>query len=331
MVRLSRRSRLQQLFPGDSVALREVGLRDGLQLVSQYPTTEQKRRWLEQERAAGVRSFEVGSFLPVSRFPQFADVREIISHARTLPDTYVAGLTLNERGVADAMAESVDEIIFVLSASEAHSQANTRRSREEAVAMLGRITDQAQAVGDPAPWVSAGIAMAFGCSLSGDVPSDEVLRMVDACVEAGADMVALADTVGYAGPKQVGELVSAVRARIGDMPLGVHLHDTRGMAIANAAAALDNGANMLDSALGGLGGCPFAPGATGNVVFEDLVFLCESMGFRTGIDLDSLVRVREVLSEAMPQEALYGGVARSGLPKSAFWEAHSRTYEQTGA
>src|SRR5690606_26388061 len=155
MVRLSRRSRLQQLFPGDSVALREVGLRDGLQLVSQYPTTEQKRRWLEQERAAGVRSFEVGSFLPVSRFPQFADVREIISHARTLPDTCVAGLTLNERGVADAMAESVDEIIFVLSASEAHSQANTRRSREEAVAMLGRITDQAQAVGDPAPWVSA--------------------------------------------------------------------------------------------------------------------------------------------------------------------------------
>ena len=283
MAEVSRRTRLQQLFPGDSVALREVGLRDGLQVVSQYPSTDQKRRWLEQERAAGVRSFEVGSFLPASRFPQFADVRELIAHARTLPDTYVAALTLNERGVADAMAEAVDEMIFVLSASEAHSQANTRRSREDAVAMLGRITDQVEAAGDSAPWVSAGIAMAFGCSLSGDVPADEVLRMVDACVEAGADMIALADTVGYAGPKQVGELVSMVRRRIGDTPLGVHLHDTRGMAIANAAAALDNGANMLDGALGGLGGCPFAPGATGNVVFEDLVFLCESMGFTTGL------------------------------------------------
>src|SRR5690606_8762235 len=234
MAEHARLHRLQCQFPTNSVSLREVGLRDGLQLVSQYPTTDQKRRWLEQESAAGVKNFEVGSFLPATRFPQFADVRELIAHARTLPDTYVAALTLNERGAADAMAEVVDEMIFVVSASEAHSQANTRRSREEAIAMLRRIAGQASKVGDSAPFVSAGIAMAFGCSISGDVPADEVLSMVDACVEAGADMVALADTVGYAGPKQVGELVSAVRRRIGDMPLGGPLHDSQSMPIANA-------------------------------------------------------------------------------------------------
>jgi len=327
---ISRRERLMRQFPVGAVTLREVGLRDGLQMVRQYPSTQQKQQWLDREYAAGVRHFEIGSFLPASRFPQFADVREVIAHARKLPDTYLAALTLNERAAADAMTEPVDEMIFVVSASEAHSQANTRRSRAEAVAMLQRIcttVKTAQADGASTPFVSAGIAMAFGCSLAGDVQPDEVLRLVDECMEAGADYIALADTVGYAGPRQVADLVTAVRRRIGDLPLGVHLHDTRGMAIANAAAALDAGANMLDGSLAGLGGCPFAPGATGNVVFEDLVFLCESMGFRIGVDIDSLIQVRQILSEAMPQEPLYGGLARAGLPKSQNWRAPSGASE----
>lgn len=315
----NRTNRLKHWFPADTVMLREVGLRDGLQLVTQFPTTSHKQQWLSQEYAAGVRSFEVGSFLPAARFPQFADVRDVISHARSLPDVYLAALTLNERGAADAVAAAVDEMVFVISASESHSQANIRRSRSDAVAMLAGICKQtkaAESADQPMPFVSAGIAMAFGCSLEGHVAVDEVLRMVDACVDAGADIIALADTVGYAGPRQVGELVAAVKRRIGNKPLGVHLHDTRGMAIANAAAALDNGATLLDGALAGLGGCPFAPGATGNVVFEDLVFLCETKGYNTGINLEALVHVREILSEAMPQEPLYGGLARSGLPKS---------------
>lgn len=334
MATSSRQERLVRQFPGGTVALREVGLRDGLQMVSQFPSTPQKLQWLEREYAAGVRNFEVGSFLPAARFPQFADVRDVIAHARKQPGTYLAALTLNERGVADAMAESVDEMVFVLSASEAHSQANTRRSRADAVAMLQRICATVKSVeteGQPAPYVSAGIAMAFGCSLAGDVHPDEVLRLVDESIEAGADIIALADTVGYAGPRQVAELVTAVRRRIGDTPLGVHLHDTRGMAIANAAAALDAGANMLDGALAGLGGCPFAPGATGNVVFEDLVFLCESMGFSVGIDIDGLIQVRQILSEAMPQEPLYGGLARAGLPKSGAWKAPSGASEAAPA
>jgi hydroxymethylglutaryl-CoA lyase len=164
------------------------------------------------------------------------------------------------------------------------------------------------------PLVNAAISMALGCSITGAVDPKEVLRLVDKCLEAGVDFVAIADTVGYAGPKQVGELSRAAVKLAGKKPICIHLHDTRGMGIANAAAALDEGVRILDGSLGGLGGCPFAPGATGNVVFEDLVFLCESKGFATGIDLDRLVAVRKILREEMPNEQLYGGLARAGLP-----------------
>src|SRR6185369_4226456 len=145
----------------------------------------------------------------------------------------------------------------------------------------------------------------------------EVLRLVDRCFEAGADAIGIADTVGYAGPKQVGALTKAAVSLAGAKPICVHLHDTRGMGIANAAAALDEGARILDGSLGGLGGCPFAPGATGNVVFEDLVFLCESKGFATGIDIEKLVAVREILKAEMPGELLYVGMGRAGLPRGA--------------
>jgi hydroxymethylglutaryl-CoA lyase len=164
------------------------------------------------------------------------------------------------------------------------------------------------------PIVSAAISMALGCSIVGPVDPKEVIRLAEQCYEAGADVVAVADTVGYAGPKAVGELTAAVVKIAGSRPVCVHLHDTRGMGIANASAALDSGARILDGSLGGLGGCPFAPGATGNVVFEDLVFLCESKGFATGIDVEKLVAVRSILREEMPGEALYGGLARAGLP-----------------
>src|SRR5438309_5893177 len=156
--------------------------------------------------------------------------------------------------------------------------------------------------------------MALGCSITGEVDPNEVIRLAGKLYEAGVDMVAVADTVGYAGPKQVGELTKAVVKIAGSKPVCVHLHDTRGMGIANASAALDAGARVLDGSLGGLGGCPFAPGATGNVVFEDLVFLCESKGFATGIDIDKLVAVRSILRSEMPKEPLYGGLARAGLP-----------------
>ncbi len=314
-------SRLKTIYPDARITLREVGLRDGLQLVRRFPDTAAKLEWLRQEYAAGVRMFEVGSFLPASRFPQFSDVREMVGAARALPGAHVAALTLNERGAEDALQANVDEMVFVLSATEGHSQANTRRSREQALALAGKIAAMRDAAGPEAPILTVGIAMAFGCSIEGDVQAAEVLRLVEASLAAGADVISLADTVGYAGPQEVAALMTAARKLTGDVPLAAHFHDTRGMAIANAAAALGAGVRILDGSLGGLGGCPFAPGASGNVVFEDMVFLCESMGLHTGIDIDRLVAVREILVRDMPEEELFGGLARSGLPRTQRWRA----------
>lgn len=306
-------SRAEEVYPESRVSLREVGLRDGLQLVKTFPSTSAKKRWLLDEYAAGVRHFEVGSFLPAKTFPQFADVREIAVTVSLLPGAHAIGLVLNERGADAAFASGVPEVGSVVSATEEHSQANARRSREAALANIRRLCELRDESAHK-PIVSAAISMALGCSIVGAVAPGEVLRLVEKCLEAGVDVVAIADTVGYAGPKQVGELTRAAVKLAGAKPVCVHLHDTRGMAIANAAAALDQGARILDGSLGGLGGCPFAPGATGNVVFEDLVFLCESKGFATGIDIEKLVKVRDILRAEMPDEPLYGGLARAGLP-----------------
>jgi hydroxymethylglutaryl-CoA lyase len=308
-------SRVQEVYPEHCVSLREVGLRDGLQLVKTFPSTPAKQRWVREEYAAGVRHFEVGSFLPTKTFPQFADVREIIESVASLPGAHGIALVLNERGANDALASAVAEIASVVSATEEHSQANANRSRAAAIANIRRLCELRDGSSHK-PIVHAAISMALGCSISGAVEPKEVLRLVEKCFEAGVDAVGIADTVGYAGPKQVGELTRAAVKLAAKKPICVHLHDTRGMGIANASAALDEGARILDGSLGGLGGCPFAPGATGNVVFEDLVFLCESKGFATGIDIEKLIAVRAILRAEIPNEPLYGGLARAGLPKA---------------
>lgn len=304
------------LYPAGKVVLREVGLRDGLQLVKAFPSTQAKQDWIRAEYAAGVRNFEVGSFLPATKFPQFADVLEMIATVDALPGAHPVALVLNERGAQNAIASGVAEIACVVSATEAHSQANTHRSRDTAIADVKRYCARRDA-SPHKPIVGVAISMAFGCSLTGNVDPDEVIRIVDRCLEAGVDSVGIADTVGFAGPKQVYELTARTVKHAGNLPVLVHLHDTRGMGIANASAALDAGARILDGSLGGLGGCPFAPGATGNIVFEDLVFLCESKGFATGIDIEKLLAVRSIPERAMPQETFYGALARAGLPHPA--------------
>jgi hydroxymethylglutaryl-CoA lyase len=306
-------SRVQDIYRNDRVSLREVGLRDGLQLVKTIPSTAAKQRWIRDEYAAGVRHFEVGSFLPAKTFPQFADVRDVVKTVAELPGAHGIALALNERGVNEALASGVAEIASVVSATEEHSHANANRSRERAIANVKRLCELRDASSHK-PVVNAAISMALGCSIVGPVDPNEVIRIAAKLYEVGVDMVAVADTVGYAGPKQVGDLTRAVVRLAGSKPVCVHLHDTRGMGIANASAALDAGARVLDGSLGGLGGCPFAPGATGNVVFEDLVFLCESKGFSTGIGIDRLIAVRAILRSEMPGEPLYGGLARAGLP-----------------
>jgi hydroxymethylglutaryl-CoA lyase len=306
-------TRIQEVYPDDQVSLREVGLRDGLQMVKTFPSTVAKQRWIRDEYGAGVRHFEVGSFLPAKTFPQFVDVRDMVKTVASLPGAHGVALTLNERGVNEALASGVAEVATVVSATEEHSHANAHRSRAEAIANVRRLCELRDASAHR-PLVNAAISMALGCSMTGAVDPKEVMRLVEKCLKAGVDFVAIADTVGHAGPRQVAELTKAIVKLSGKKPVCVHLHDTRGMGIANASAALDAGARILDGSLGGLGGCPFAPGATGNVVFEDLVFLCESKGFATGIDIDKLVAVRSILRSEMPNEALYGGLARAGLP-----------------
>lgn len=311
-------SAVSRIYPNDRVTLREVGLRDGLQLVKEWPGANAKREWLKKEYLAGVRYFEIGSFLPAQRFPQFADISEMISAVAQLDGAHSAALALNERGAADAFRSEVDEIVCVVSATEAHSQANMRRSRDEAIELVRKVAHQRDAEAS-GKIVNAGIAMAFGCSIVGAVEPGEVIRLAEACLDAGADIVGLADTVGYAGPRQVGVMCKAMERLAGDQAFSIHLHDTRGMGIANAAAALDNGARVLDGSIGGLGGCPFAPGATGNVVFEDLVFLCETMGFATGIDIVTLQEARAVAERNMPGEAFYGAISKAGPPANMKW------------
>lgn len=313
-------SGLADIYPNDRVTLREVGLRDGLQLVKTWPSTDQKLQWIAQEYAAGVRHFEVGSFLPSSRFPQFADLPDLIKTITRHEGAYSAALALNRRGAENALQTAVDEIVCVVSATEEHSQANMRCSREEAVALVGAVADMKN-TDAPDKIINAGLSMSFGCSISGPVEQSEVLRLAEACLEAGADFVGLADTVGYAGPRQVGGICKAMAHLCNDRPFAIHLHDTRGMGVANAAAALDNGARIIDASLGGLGGCPFAPDATGNVVFEDIVFLCETMGFATGIDIEALKSVRQIAEIAMPDEAFFGAMVKAGAPGNLEWRA----------
>jgi hydroxymethylglutaryl-CoA lyase len=310
-------SRVQDIYPNDRVSLREVGLRDGLQLVKKFPSTSAKQRWVRDEYAAGVRHFEVGSFLPAKTFPQFVDVSDVVKTITELPGAHGIALTLNERGVNEALASGVAEIATVVSATEEHSQANANRSREAAIANVKRLCELRDASSHK-PVVNAGISMALGCSIVGAVDPKEVIPIAEKLYEVGVDMVAVADTVGYAGPKQVGELTKAVVRLAGSKPVCVHLHDTRGMGIANASAALDAGARVLDGSLGGLGGCPFAPGASGNIVMEDLVFMLEGMGLRTGVDIDRLIAVRAILERALPNVPLQGAIAKAKLPKGFY-------------
>src|SRR5437762_9206987 len=306
-------TRYQDIYPGNRVILREVGLRDGLQLVKKFPSTAAKQQWIRDEYAAGVRHFEVGSFLPAKTFPQFVDVRDVVATIASLPGAHGVALALNERGVNEALQTGVAEIASVVSATEEHSQANANRSRESAIANVRRLCELRDASAHK-PVVNAAISMALGCSIVGAVDPKEVIKIAEKLFEAGVDMVAVADTVGYAGPKQVGELTAAVVRIAGSKPVCIHLHDTRGMGIANASAALDAGARVLDGSLGGLGGCSFGPGATGKFVFVDLVCLCERKGCATCIDIEKLVAVRSILESEMPGEPLYGGLARAGLP-----------------
>ena len=296
------------------ILISEVGPRDGLQSVKATMPTADKLRWIDALHAAGLREIEVASFVPARLLPQMADAGDVVRHAITLPGLTVMALVPNLRGAEAALAAGVHKLTMPVSASAAHSLANVRKTPQE---MVEEVRAIAALLRDTAPQVKleAGITTAFGCTLQGDVPEDEVIRLAVACVAAGADEAGLSDTVGYANPAQVRRLFRRLRAELGDRAGAAHMHNTRGLGLANCLAAYDEGARTFDASLGGLGGCPYAPGASGNVVTEDLVFMFEAMSVATGIDLPRLMAARAPLIAGLPGEPVYGMTPEAGLPK----------------
>jgi hydroxymethylglutaryl-CoA lyase len=238
-----------------------------------------------------------------------------VAFAKTLPGLVVSVLVPNLKGAERAMDSGADWMLLPLSASHAHSLANLRKAPDDVMAEIGAIVEARRARGS-AIRIEVGMSTAFGCTLQGQVAVDEVLRLLQAVVALGVDRVGLADTVGYADPRQVGELFAKAREVAGDKLGCGHFHDTRGLGLANVMAALQAGETRFDACLAGIGGCPHAPGASGNVATEDLTYLMTSMGIDTGIDFGQLIALRAQVAQWLAGESLHGSIAQAGLPKT---------------
>jgi hydroxymethylglutaryl-CoA lyase len=301
--------------PSASVTLREVGLRDGLQSIPTILPTEHKLAWIADAHAAGLRELEVGSYVPARLLPQLADTAELVAFAKTLPGMMTSVLVPNLKGAERAFETQADAMLVPLSASHAHSLANLRKTPDEVIAEIKLIRAARDASGSKTK-IEVGMSTAFGCTIQGKVETSEVLRLLQAVLDAGVEHVGLADTVGYADPRMVGELFEAAFKIAGDKLTCGHFHDTRGMGMANVYAAWQAGATRFDACLAGIGGCPHAPGASGNVATEDVAFMFASMGIETGVDIDKLLALRQQLVNWLPNTPTHGTLWRAGLPKS---------------
>jgi hydroxymethylglutaryl-CoA lyase len=299
----------------ERVTIREVGLRDGLQSIARTLPTAQKLQWIQSAYDAGIREIEVGSFVPPKLLPQLADTAELVAFAKTLPGLVVSVLVPNLKGAERAMDSGADWMLLPLSASHAHSLANLRKAPDDVVAEIAAMVEARRARGSNIR-IEVGMSTALGCTIQGQVEVGEVLRLLKAVLALGVDRVGLADTVGYADPRQVGELFAKAREVAGDQLGCGHFHDTRGLGMANVMAALQAGETRFDACLAGIGGCPHAPGASGNVATEDLAYLMASMGIATGIDFGKLMAVRAQVAQWLAGECLHGSIAQAGLPKT---------------
>jgi hydroxymethylglutaryl-CoA lyase len=298
------------------IVVSEVGPRDGLQNIRRVMPTEAKIRWVTALAEAGLREIEVGSFVPPKMMPQMADTEEIVRAAKRLPGLAVLALAPNFKGAERAAASGVTTISMPVSASREHSFANLRKTPEEAVEEVRKVRQLCDGLSpDSSVGLEVGISTAFGCSLQGLVPEDWVMKLAVMLAEAGAESIGLSDTAGYANPAQVKRMFTQLERELGDKAGAAHFHNTLGQGLANVVAALEAGVTTFDASQGGLGGCPYAPGASGNIVTEDLVFLLESVGLRTGINIDRLIAARAIILEGLPGEQIYGHVADAGLPK----------------
>ena len=299
----------------EPVHIREVGLRDGLQSIARTLPTEHKIAWLRGAHAAGLREIEVGSFVPPRLLPQLADTADIVAEALKLPGLVTSVLVPNLKGAERALESGAHAMLLPLSASHAHSLANLRKTPDDAVRDIAAVRAARDAAGSKC-LIEVGLSTAFGCTIQGRVEESEVMRLLQAALDAGADRVGLADTVGYADPEQVRRLFEAGFRLAGDRLACGHFHDTRGLGMANVYAAWQVGVRRFDACLAGIGGCPHAPGASGNVATEDVAYLFASMGQPTGLDLDALLALRMQLAQWLAGEALHGSLWRAGLPKT---------------
>ena len=294
----------------DRVILREVGLRDGLQLIKSRLDTAIKLAWIRAQAEVGFTEIEVTSFVPISVLPQFADAATVLADAQKIGNLLPSVLVPNLRGAVMAMDAGARKITFVLSVSDSHNRANVRQSTDDSLAMLRDVLaerDNRQNIK-----VATALATSFGCSIEGAVSEGRVTQIAEILAKQGIDEINLADTVGYGDPAQVGRIFTDVQNAVGELPLAAHFHDTRGLGLANVMAALDAGVRRFDAALGGLGGCPFAPGASGNIATEDTVHLFDRLGIDSGIDLGALLEVRHQLAEWLPGEKLDGRLLGAG-------------------
>lgn len=298
------------------ILVSEVGPRDGLQSIHKVMRTNDKKAWIKSLAESGLREIEVGSFVPAKLLPQLADTSEIVEYACKLQNLTVAVLVPNLQGAIAAANAGADKITLPFSVSETHSQANLKRSHEQVLHDVMSIRSHLDSLPiSRRPHFEVSLSTAFGCTLEGKVSQAKVISSAEKLMLSGADEVGLSDTTGYATPIHVKQLINGIRSSVGTENLtGVHLHNTRGLGLANVLAALETGITTIDSSMAGLGGCPFAPGASGNIVTEDLVFMLESMGLNTGIDFEKLFDARAVLATALPDEELYGFFPDSGLP-----------------
>ena len=292
------------------IHIREVGPRDGLQNAHQLMPTEAKKAWIRAISEAGVQEIEVGSFVPPKLIPAMADTAEVVEFSVSIKNLQVVVLAPNLKGFQRALATGAHKVTFPVSASRKHSESNVRMTPEQMVEEVRKCAQHPH----PGVEVEGAVSTAFGCTMQGEVPEDDVVRLA-ATLAGFCDYVSLADTVGYANPAQIKRVFAHVRKEIGVKLRTAHLHDTHGLGLANALAAYEEGVRHFDSSMGGLGGCPFAPGASGNVITEDLVFMFESMGVTTGIDIAMLMEARKLMVAAIPDEPVYGHMALAGLPK----------------
>jgi hydroxymethylglutaryl-CoA lyase len=305
------------MCPENKIHVVEVGPRDGLQNLNDFVKTENKISLIRRLAASGIREIQAGAFVSPKAIPQFSDMQTVMAGLRDLQDVTLTALVPNIEGARAALASGIRKFNFFFSVSRSHNLSNVRQTPQESLCCLKIIRDELLPGTDAA--VRVDLATVFGCPFEGTIETGVILDYLHQVVSLGFGEVTLCDTVGFGHPALVESVITACRTHFPEVAFGVHLHNTRGLALANALKAYDLGIRSFDAAVGGLGGCPFAPGASGNVATEDIVFMFDAMGLSTGINMISLLNVTKYLQDILPDTPMSSALFRAGMPGKAIF------------